>query len=144
MATENLTRPDHGHLTRRTPRSPDSSRAVALQRAVDDFLLAGRVRGLSPRTLAWYSIIASRFVVFRAKHRAKPGLDTVTIAEARAFVTTLQDAGLSPSSVAGFVRGLKVIFAWCAAEGLVEADPLRRLPRPREPRRLIATLGRSS
>ncbi|MGH2455559.1 MAG: tyrosine-type recombinase/integrase [Candidatus Limnocylindria bacterium] len=99
------------------------------------------MRGLSPRTLEWYSMIASRFVAFRAEHGADPGLQAVTIAEARAFVAALQDGGLSPSSVAGFVRGLKVIFAWCAAEGLVEADPLRRLRRPREPRRLIATLG---
>lgn len=141
MAIGHLTRAPHGHLTRRAPRSPDSSRGVTLQRAIDDFLLAGRARGLSPRTLEWYAMIGSRFAAFRAVHDAEPSLHAVTIAEARAFVVALQNGGLSPSSVAGFVRGLKAIFAWCAAEGLVEADPLRRLPRPREPRRLIATLG---
>jgi hypothetical protein len=38
---------------------------------------------------------------------ADPELSAVSVAEARAFVVSLQEAGLSPSSVAGFVRGLR-------------------------------------
>ena len=72
---------------------------------------------------------------------ADPTLGAVNIAEAQAFVVPLQEAGLAQSSVAGFVRGLRAFSAWCAAEGLVAEDPLRRLPRPRVPTRLIATLG---
>ena len=65
----------------------------------------------------------------------------MSVAEGRAFVVSLQEAGLSPSSFAGFVRGLRPFSAWCAAEGLVAEDPLRRLPRPQVPSRLIGTLG---
>jgi site-specific recombinase XerD len=69
------------------------------------------------------------------------GTSAMSVAEARGFVVSLQEAGLSPSSVVGFVRGLRALSAWCAAEGLVAEDPLRRLPRPQVPSRLIGTLG---
>jgi hypothetical protein len=62
-------------------------------------------------------MIATRFAATRAKQDAEPGPDAVTIAEVRAHVVTLQDGGLSPSSVAGFVRRLKAIFGWCAPTG---------------------------
>jgi site-specific recombinase XerC len=65
---------------------------------------------------------------FLASHIARgadAALCAVSVAEARAFVVSLQEAGLSPSSVAGFVRGLRAFAAWCAAEGLV-ADEVKR------------------
>ena len=86
-------------------------------------------------------MIGERFAAFRMSSGADPALAAVNTAEARAFVVSLQDAGLAPSSVAGFVRGLRAFSAWCAAEGLVAEDPLRRLARPRVPSRLIGTLG---
>lgn len=120
MARGRLTRSPSGHLTRQTGRSPDSpsGSTFTLADGLADFLVSGRARGLSPKALA-----------------------AMSVAEARAFVVSLQEAGLAPSSVAGFVRGLRAFSAWCAAEGLVAEDPLRRLPRPRVPSRLIATLG---
>jgi site-specific recombinase XerD len=143
MARGHLTRAPSGHLTRQAGRSPDSpsGSVITLADGLADFLVSGQARGLSPRTLDWYRMIGERFVAFRTARGADPALDAVTTAEGRAFVVSLQQAGLSPSSVAGFVRGLRAFSAWCAAEGLVAEDPLRRLPRPRVPSRLIATLG---
>jgi site-specific recombinase XerD len=93
-----------------------------------DFLVSGQARGLSPKTLDWYRMIGEQFAIFRTSRGADPALSALSVAEARAFVVSLQGAGLSPSSVAGFVRGLRAFSAWCAAEGLVAEDPLRRLP----------------
>ena len=130
MARGHLTRPPSGHLTRRTARSPDSpsGSTFSLADGLADFLVSGRARGLSPRTIDWHAMIGERFAAFRTGRGADPALVAVTTAEARAFVVSLQEAGLSPSSVAGFVRGLRALSAWCAAEGLVAEDPLRRLP----------------
>jgi hypothetical protein len=122
------------------PDSP-SGATFTLADGLADFLVSGRARGLSPKTLAWYRMIGERFAAYRTNRGADPALSAVSVAEGRAFVVSLQEAGLSPSSVAGFVRGLRAFSAWCAAEGLVAEDPLRRLPRPQVPSRLIATLG---
>jgi site-specific recombinase XerD len=143
MARGHLTRSPSGHLTRQAGRSPDSASGstFTLAGGLADFLVSGRARGLSPKTLDWYRMIGERFAAFRTSRGADPALSAMSVAEARAFVVSLQEAGLSPSSVAGFVRGLRAFSAWCAADGLVAEDPLRRLPRPQVPSRLIGTLG---
>ncbi len=119
MARGHLTRTPSGHLTRQTGRSPDSpsGSTFTLAQGLADFIVSGRARGLSPKTLDWYLMIGERFAAFRTGCGADPALGAMSIAEARAFS------------------------AWCAAEGLVAENPLRRLPRPRVPSRLIATLG---
>lgn len=156
MADGPLTRQTEGPLTRARRTAPDyksgdrgdaplrpsrPARRLSFEQALDDFLLAGRARSLSPKTLDWYGMIGRRFVRIQAQCGLEPALDAVTTAHARGFVVALQEAGLAPISVAGFVRGLKVIFGWCAAEGLIDDDPLRRLTNPRVPRRLIPTLS---
>ena len=94
--------------------------ALSFEQALDEFLLAGRARSLSPKTLDWYQMIGRRFVRIQAQRGLDPALNAVTTGQARGYVVALQEAGLAPISVAGFVRGLKVIFGWCAAEGLID------------------------
>src|SRR5688500_7005829 len=108
MARGHLTRSSSGHLTQQTGRSPDSrsGSTFTLTDGLTDFLVSGQARGRSPKTLDWYRMISERFDTFRASRGADPALSAVNTADARAFVVSLQEAGLSPSSVAGFVRGL--------------------------------------
>jgi site-specific recombinase XerD len=133
--------PESGARSNRPPRPSRPEAAPSFEQALDEFLLAGRARGLSPKTLDWYQMVGRRFSRIQAERGADPAIGAVTTAQARAFVVELQDSGLSPVSVAGFVRGLKVIFGWCAAEGLTDDNPLRRLPGPRVPQRLVPTLS---
>lgn len=141
MSSGHLTRRANGHLTRSAARSPDSrSGDITVRDALEAFLIAGRARSLSPKTLDWYRMIGERLAAYRDAQKAPAGLGSLTMAEARAWVVALQRSGLAPVSVAGFVRGLKAISAWWAAEGYVPEDPLRRLVRPRAPQRLIQTL----
>ncbi len=56
--------------------------------------MSGRARGLSPKTLDWYAMIGERFAAFRMSSGADPALGAMSVAEARAFVVSLQDAGL--------------------------------------------------
>jgi site-specific recombinase XerD len=142
MAGGHLTRHADGHLTRSGRRSPDSSSGgLSLREALDAFLEAGQARALSPKTIVWYRMIGERFAAFREASGADPALAAASADEARAWVVALQRSGLAPVSVAGFVRGVKAISAWWAAEGYLAEDPLRRLARPRVPMRLIATLA---
>ena len=141
MSSGHLTRRADGHLTRSAARSPDSSSGdVTIRDALEAFLTAGRARGLSPKTLAWYRMIGERFAAYCQAHHHGIGVRALTAAEARDWVVSLQASGLAPVSVAGFVRGVKAMSAWWAVEGYVDAGPLRRLARPRAPQRLIATL----
>jgi hypothetical protein len=103
---------DRGDAPHRPSRSAPS---LSFDQALDEFLLAGRARSLSPKTLDWYQMIGRRFVRIQTERGADPALNAVTTGQARGFVVALQDAGLARVSVVGFVRGLKVILGWCAA-----------------------------
>jgi hypothetical protein len=63
MARGHLTRSPSGHLTRQAGRSPDSASGstFTLTDGLADFLVSGRARGLSPKTLDWYRMIGERF-----------------------------------------------------------------------------------
>ena len=104
MARGHLTRSPSGHLTGRTGRSLDSpsGSTFTIADGLADFLVSGRARGLTPKTLGWYAMIGERFAAFRTGCGADPALSVVKVAEARAFVVSLQEQGLAPSSVAGF------------------------------------------
>jgi hypothetical protein len=89
MARGHLTRSPSGHLTRRAGRSPDSpsGSTLTLPDGLADFLVSGRARGLSPKTLDWYRMIGERFPAYRTSRGTDPALNAVSIAEARSFVS---------------------------------------------------------
>lgn len=74
MARGHLTRSPSGHLTRQAGRSPDSASGstVTLADGLADFLVSGRDRGLSPKTLDWFAMIGERFAAFRLSRGADP------------------------------------------------------------------------
>ncbi len=154
MREDHLTRRTRNHLTRIEGGSPDPKsgerfanscferwgKKDRLTTAIEDYLVAGKARGLSPRSLEWYAMCAYRFDAFRKRIGANPALDTVTSSEARAFIVALQERGLSPGSVHGFVRSLKTMFAWFKREERLEVDPWQRIPRPKRPQYVVPTL----
>ncbi|HEX7951286.1 MAG TPA: tyrosine-type recombinase/integrase [Candidatus Limnocylindrales bacterium] len=78
-------------------------------------------------------MILVRLVRSIGQDRAVDGLDP---AELRAWLVELRTT-LAPVSVAGYVRTLRVLGNWLAAEGLAEAAALRGLRRPRVPHKVI-------
>jgi len=145
------TRSNRDHLTRQLAgRSPDAKSADVLPNtrwkkdsltsAIEDYLVAGRARGLSPRTLESYGECARQFDVFRKRCGADATLAAVTVADARAFIVSLQARGNSPGGVLVHVRTLKAIFAWFTREGMLEVDPWQRIARPRVPQFVVPTL----
>jgi site-specific recombinase XerC len=78
-------------------------------------------------------MITVRLVRAVGPDRSVDGLDP---AELRAWLVELRTT-LAPVSVAGYVRTLRVLGNWLAAEGLAEAAALRGLRRPRVPHKVI-------
>jgi integrase/recombinase XerC/integrase/recombinase XerD len=78
-------------------------------------------------------MILVRLVRSTGRDRVVDGIDP---AELRAWLVELRTT-LAPVSVAGYVRTLRVLGNWLAAEGLANAAALRGLRRPRVPQKVI-------
>src|SRR6267142_6586342 len=115
----------------------DSSGHLTLGRAVELFLAAKAAEGAAARTLEWYRMILRRLA--RSLGEARP-IDGLTPPELRAWLLELRST-LSPISVAGYVRTLKVLGNWLAIEELARAAALRTLRKPRVPDKLIEPVG---
>jgi integrase/recombinase XerC len=113
--------------------APDSHGHLTLGRAVELFLAAKAAEGASPRTTEWYQMILVRLARSTGHDRVVDGIDP---AELRAWLVELRTT-LAPVSVAGYVRTLRVLGNWLAAEGLANAAALRGLRRPRVPQKVI-------
>lgn len=117
--------------------APDSGGHLTLGRAVDLFLAAKAAEGAAAKTLEWYGMILRRAV--RGLGEDRP-IEQFGGPELRAWILELR-ATLSPISVAGYVRTLKVFGNWLAAEQLAQASAMRSLRKPRVPDKLVEPIG---
>ena len=53
----------------------------------------------------------------------------------------IQDKGISPQTVQGYVRALKAFFSWAERVGYLEQNPARRLRAHKVPYRVVQTLS---
>lgn len=117
--------------------APDSDGHLTLGRAVELFLAAKAAEGAAAKTLTWYAMILRRAVTALGDGRPVDSLDGPKL---RAWLLELRST-LAPISVAGYVRTLKVLGNWLAAEELARAAALRALRKPRVPDKLIEPVG---
>ncbi len=90
------------------------------------------VRGLSPRTTASYGEDLRRF----AEKSGRGAPEDVEAADVRAFVAELSREGYSESSINRILSGLRGFFAYCVAQGFIEADPTAGIKSMKAPRKL--------
>jgi site-specific recombinase XerD len=108
---------------------------VELQR----FLDALRARNASDGTVREYRRNAGELLEFLARRGVdwrRP--DRATI---RAYLATLADRGLSPSSVAGRLAAARSFYRHATRQGWIEADPVAGVRSPRRPGRLPKVLS---
>ena len=117
--------------------APYSSGPLTLGRAIELFLAAKAADGAAPKTLEWYCMILIRLQRSLGDERL---VDDLAPAELRAWLLELRET-LAPVSVAGYVRTLKVLGNWLAAEALARAPGLRSLRKPRVPDKLIEPIA---
>jgi len=108
-------------------------------RAVESFLEALTARNASPRTVVEYRRHIMELLVFLVRR----GVDwrTPNRATVRAYLSTLADRGLAPSSVAGRLAAARSMYRHSLRNGTVVADPLAGVRAPRRPSRLPRVLS---
>lgn len=118
---------------------------------IQHFLSDCEIRGLTPGAIDWYQ----RHLAMFARHTPISELEAIKITHLRQFIQALmsthvgdnhprmatQDRLLSPYTVRGYVRALKVFFSWCFQEELIDANPSARLVQPKAPDYLIPTFS---
>lgn len=120
---------------------------------IELFLATKKTEGKSPKTISWYGEFLRKFEEFLGSE-AKIG--DFTVENARAFIAHLQsrncrfenhplspkqEGGLSPYTIHGYVRTLKVFASWLAEEGFTSTNVLARLKAPKLPTPVIEILS---
>ena len=119
-----------------------------LETLIQGFRLSCQTEGKSPKTVDWYTAFLRRFLRFLHSGNLPCDLDGITRDHIRAFIRFLQveartprsDRPLSPATVQGYVRTLKAFFSWASREAYLDANPMRRIPVPRAPVKIVNTL----
>jgi site-specific recombinase XerD len=129
------------------------SKAVTrLNVLIELFLATKMAENKSAATLKWYRHMLTRYAAFLGQSAT---LKDVNLSTARAFVAHLQEqqsryqnhpkmalkeGGLSPRSIQGYVRTMKVFASWLSEEEYTPINILARLKRPKAPDTLIQIL----
>jgi integrase/recombinase XerD len=87
-------------------------------------------RGHSEKTLEAYGRDIHRLADYLTS-RGRESPAACTTADLRAFVLSLKDMGLAPSSISRCTSAIRTYFGFLVAEDLVVADPSERLQTPR-------------
>jgi site-specific recombinase XerD len=107
--------------------------------ALDAFLEALEARNVSPRTRVEYRRNVTAILAFFAQR----GVDwrSPNRATIRAYLASLADRGLAPTSVAGRLAAARSFYRHALRAGSVEANPLAGVRAPRRPARLPRVLS---
>jgi integrase/recombinase XerC len=101
-------------------------------KAVKDFLRHLRARNASPHTVKAYTHDLALFAAY-AGSRGWKQIDHVAV---RGFLAQLYDKGLSKTSVARALAGVRSFYRWLAREGLVEQNPAKLVATPKLAKKL--------
>jgi len=109
------------------------------RRALGSFLDGLRGRNASPGTVIEYQRHATEFLAFLAERRAD--WRTPDRATVRAYLSTLAERGLAPTSVGGRLAAVRSLYRHALRHGRIEVDPLAGVRAPRRPSRLPRVLS---
>ncbi len=110
---------------------------------VDEYRAALRVAGRSPRTIRWYADHLAEFIRFLERDGRVATLAELRPVWVRRWLLAVQarhERPLAPSSVAGRVRTVRAFGSWIAREFDLAHSPVRGVPVPRVPERIIPSL----
>jgi site-specific recombinase XerD len=110
---------------------------------VDEYCVALKVAGRSPRTIRWYRDHLAEFIGFLERSGEQATLAELRPPVVRRWLMALgahRDKPLAPSSVAGRVRTLRAFGSWLEREFDLPDNPLRGVPVPRVPEQLVRSL----
>ncbi len=120
-----------------------------LKNLIGGFKLSCQTENKSPKTIEWYTCFLQRFLQFLQLNSHPTRVNEIDKNYIRSFILYLQQQAktphtekpLSPATVQGYVRTLKVFFSWLLREEYIESNPMTRIPVPRAPIRIINTFN---
>ena len=128
---------------------------VTLDTLIDLFAATKETEGKSQMTVKWYRGMLTTFAKFVGNGESARVSD-LTVHDARAFVAHLQErkaryvdhplsqemqGGLSPHTIHGYVRAIKVLGSWMREEGFTRGNIFEKLKRPKLPQSLVEVLS---
>jgi len=105
---------------------------------VADFIASLHLKNLSSRTIEEYGKVLRSLFNYLGLGDSPPS--QITAAQLRDYVASMQQRGLAAATVSNHVLVIKRFFGFLLAEGYIEEDPSRRLPRPKVGKRLPKAL----
>ena len=119
-----------------------------LEAVTPHYLLFCQTEGKSRRTIDWYRQKLGYFASFLRQRELPQSIDDIGAQEIRKFIHHLQTdvqagennprrpteaCGLSPHTVAGYVRTLRAFFSWTVREGFLDEHPMKSVKTPKLP-----------
>ncbi|MFC2071608.1 tyrosine-type recombinase/integrase [Chloroflexota bacterium] len=111
-----------------------------LQKLITHFAQSNKAEGKSLKTISWYTEMLSDFIRFLHLVGRRMILSEFDISVVREFIIQEQERKLSPFTVQGKVRALKVFASWLFTEGYTKDHVLHNLRIPKAPINLIEPL----
>lgn len=92
-----------------------------------DFARVWRMSGKSPRTAEAYGEALARFGRYLGGAAGREVIDA-TVSDARGWIESLIESGLSDKSVAHCHASVRAVFSWWAREDITGSNPFRGIP----------------
>lgn len=96
---------------------------TTIHEAIDNFVQAKRVEGISEVTIRWYKQHLVKFAAWLPTDRA--GLASIRSTDVSGFLANERDRGMAYNTVRGGYRTLDAFFNWCA-DALDQPSPMKR------------------
>lgn len=103
---------------------------------INEFVLDGRIRNLSPETAVFYKRRLTEFLEVWLDNQ----LVEVTIHDVREQIELYHERGYSPATINGYIRALKAMLNWALREDCDIATNSNALPTLKEPKRVMPHL----
>ena len=125
------------------------SSILELGNLIRGFKISCQTEGKSPKTIEWYTTFLYRFLAFLELSNYTTDASQINKEEIRAFILYLQVEAktprskkpLSPATVQGYVRTLRVFFSWVVKKEYLPDSPTAKIPVPKAPQKVINTFG---
>ncbi|MFC2073091.1 tyrosine-type recombinase/integrase [Chloroflexota bacterium] len=120
-----------------------------IKKLIEGFRISCQTENKSPKTVELYTGFLTRFSSFLQSNNCPVNVAELNRNHIRSFILYLQQEAktprtkrpLSPSTVQGYTRTLKVFFGWLLREEYIDSNPMTRIPLPRSSTKLISTFS---
>lgn len=106
--------------------------STTVEKSIEQFLLSLRGRNASAHTIKAYTGDLRSFAAYVDPLKWRE-IDHITI---RGYLSHLYERGLSKTSVARSLAGVRSLYRWLAQEGIVEQNPAALVSTPKLPKKL--------